>query len=228
LDRAIKRLHNKHLQPEERWGAVQAVLSDPSDAALDAALKRFSIYVDPSTVDNEEKEYIADSLAARGEEIVPRLRVALGEQESITWLVRIAGRVLAREGLHDLLLEIVRGFDTEYERNPERKIQVVMALADFPGEATAAAIAPFLDDVNETVRFQAVATAFEADVEGPVVEGLVRILLEDESVRVRNAVLEGLADKEWSLKGHRGAVEEKLPKGYAIDRNGTVKRRPKG
>ena len=226
LEKNIKKLLNKYLQPEERWSAVQAVVADESDAAVDALLQRFTLFIEPSSVDDEEKEYIADALGGRGEKILPHLKKALRKQESISWLVRIAGRILPRDGLRDLLLEVLAGFDTEYERNPERKIQLVLALADFPCEATAAAVAPFLEDVNETVRFQAVTTLFAAGCDA-VREPMLAAFLKEESVRVKTAILDGLLQSGWPVTGHRGEVEKALPKGYLLDRAGTIKKRPK-
>jgi hypothetical protein len=226
LEKNIKKLLNKYLQPEERWGAVQAITHDESDAAVDALLRRFTIYIEPSAQDNEEKEFIADALASRGEKILPRLKKALHAQESITWLVRIADRILPRDALRDLLLEILATFDTEYERNPERKIQLIMALADFPGEETAKGVIPFLDDVHETARFQAVSTLFAVQGESAR-EALVALFLKEESVRVKHAVLDGLVAAGWPVTGHRGEVEKALPKGFLLDRAGAIRKRPK-
>lgn len=226
LEKNVKKLLNKYLQPEERWGAVQAVVGDHCDAATAALLQRFTIYVEPSAVDNEEKEYIADALASRGEAILPQVKQALRVQESISWLVRIASRILPREGLRDLLIELLGELDTEYERNPERKIQLIMALADFPDEPTARAVVRFLEDVNETARFQAVATAFTCRSE-TAREPLIKLFLEDESMRVKNAVLDGFVETGWAVTGHRGEVEKALPKGYVIDRAGVIRHRPK-
>jgi len=226
LEKAIKRLLNKYLQPEERWGAVQAVLDDDSEVAVDALLQRFTIYVEPSAQDNEEKEHIADALASRGEKILPQVKKAMRKHESISWLVRIAGRILSRDALRDLLLEILGEFDTEYERNPERKIEVILSLAEFPGEETAKAVIPFVEDVNETARFQAVSTLFAAKSE-LAREPVIKAFLAEESVRVRTAILEGLIASEWPVTGHRGEIEKALPKGYLIDRAGVIKKRPK-
>jgi len=226
LERNIKKLLNKYLQPEERWGAVQAIVHDESDAAADALLLRFTVYIEPSSLDNEEKEYIADALASRGEKLLPRLKKAFHEQESITWLVRIADRILPRDGLRDLLLQILSTFDTEYERNPERKIQLIMALAEFPGEDTAKGVVPFLEDVHETARFQAVSTLFAAKSDSAR-EALVALFLKEESVRVKHAVLDGLVEAGWPVTGHRGEVEKALPKGYLVDRAGAIRKRPK-
>jgi hypothetical protein len=226
LEKNIKKLLNKYLQPEERWGVVQAVLADPSAAATAALLQRFTIYIEPSAADNEEKEYIADALASRGEAILPQIRQALRTQESISWLVRIASRILPRDGLRDLLIELLGELDTEYERNPERKIQLIMALADFPGDEATAAVLRFLEDVHETARFQAVATAFACRGEAAR-EPLIRLFLQDESMRIKNAVLDGFVETGWPVTGHRGEVEKALPKGYVIDRAGVIRRRPK-
>lgn len=227
LERNIKRLLNKHLHPEERWAAVRAVAEDPSEAAVDAMIRRFGVYVEPSAVDNEEKEYIADVLVGRGRIVVPQVERSMRRMDSITWQVSILGRILPRDALRDILIALAGEFDTEYERNPERKIQTIMALADFEGEGTAAAVVRFLDDVNETVRFQAVAT-LAAVRNDAAREPLVRTLLTEESVRVKNAILDLLVDTGWSVHGHRGSVEQILPKGYVIDRAGVVKKRPKG
>ena len=226
LEKNIKKLLNKYLQPEERWSAVQAVVADQSDAAVDALLQRFTIFIEPSAVDDEEKEYIADALGGRGENILPHLQKALRKQESISWLVRIAGRILPRDGLRDLLLEVLSGFDTEYERNPERKIQLILALADFPEEAIAAGVVPFLEDVNETVRFQTVTTLFAAGCD-VVREPMLAAFLKEESVRVKTAILDGLLQTGWPVTGHRGEIEKALPKGYLLDRAGAIKKRPK-
>jgi len=226
LEKNIKKLLNKYLQPEERWSIVQAVIADHSEAATAALLQRFTIYMEPSAADNEEKEYIADALASRGEAILPQIRQALRVQESISWLVRIASRILPRDGLRDLLVELLGELDTEYERNPERKIQLIMALADFPSEESAKAAARFLEDVHETARFQAVATCFTCRSE-QAREPLIKLFLEDESTRVKNAVLDAFVETGWPVTGHRGEVEKALPKGYVIDRAGVIRHRPK-
>ncbi|MBI5486751.1 MAG: hypothetical protein HY905_05425 [Deltaproteobacteria bacterium] len=226
LEKNIKKLLNKYLQPEERWSAVQAVIADESDAAVDALLQRFTVYTEPSAVDDEEKEHIADALAGRGEKILPHLKKALRKQESISWLARIAGRILPRDGLRDLLLEVLAGFDTEYERNPERKIQVILALGDFPGEITAKGVVPFVEDVNETVRFQAASTLFAAGND-LAREPLLAAFLKEESVRVKTAILDGFLQTAWPVTGHRGEIEKALPKGWILDRAGTIKKRPK-
>lgn len=226
LEKNIKKLLNKYLQPEERWGVVQAVLADPSEAATAALLQRFTIYIEPSAADNEEKEYIADALASRGAAILPQIKQALRSQESISWLVRIASRILSRDELRDLLIELLGELDTEYERNPERKIQLIMALADFPGDEVTGAVIRFLEDVHETARFQAVATAFACRGEAAR-EPLIRLFLQDDSMRIKNAVLDGFVETGWPVTGHRGEVEKALPKGYVIDRAGVIRRRPK-
>jgi hypothetical protein len=226
LEKHIKKRLNKYLQPEERWGAVQAVIEDPSDAAVDALLQRVTVYAEPSAVDNEEKEYIADALAGRGEKILPQLRKAFRNQESISWLIRVADRILPRDGLRTLLLEVLATYDTEYERNAEPKIQVILSLADIPGDETARGVVPFVDDVNETARFQAVSTLFAAKSE-LAREPLLAAYLKEESVRVKNAILEGFVEAGWPATGHRGELEKILPKGYLLDRSGAIKKRPK-
>ncbi len=226
LERHIKRLLNKHLHTEERWASLQAVAEDRSDAAVDALVRRLGIYVEPSAVDNEEKEYVADVLAGRGDAVVPSLLRSFKAMETVTWQVRILGKILHRDALRDILIDLLAGFDTEYERNPQRKIEVIKEMAEFDGERVAGAVARFLEDVNEEVRFQALA-ALAGIRDESTREAVVAALLREESVRVRNAAIDLLVDAGWAVHGHRGAVEEILPKGFVVDRSGVVKRRPK-
>ena len=66
----------------------------------------------------------------------------------------------------------------------------------WPPESADATI--FLADVNETVRFHAVASTFAQNDEASV-GPLLEMASAEESVRIKNKVAEGLAQKGWVL-----------------------------
>ena len=96
------------------------------------------------------------------------------------------------------LIELLGNFDTEYARNVEPKVQIIQALEEVVSEDVREAVAPFLEDVNETVRFHAVQTTF-AQNNPESVAPMVKLLEAEESVRVKNKVAEGLLFRGWAI-----------------------------
>ena len=101
-------------------------------------------------------------------------------------------------------------------------MQTVMALADVEGEEVTEALLPFLKDVNETVRFQTVVALAKHGLESKAREPLLEVMCEDESIRVRNEVVDAFARLEWPTKGYRKQVGSILPKGYKVEKSGKI------
>src|SRR6185312_12381652 len=95
-------------------------------------------------------------------------------------------------------------------RNVEPKVQVIQALEEVVSEDVRAGVEPFLEDVNETVRFHAVQVTF-AQNNTESVKPLVKLLEAEESVRVKNKVAEGLLFRGWAIPADlRDAVAKAL------------------
>src|SRR6185312_7026213 len=118
--------------------------------------------------------------------------------EQLTWPIKILRELLDDQAYEDELVELLGRFDTEYARNVDPKIQVIQALESVVSEDVREAVAPFLEDVNETVRFHAVQTTF-AQNDPESVPALIKLLENEESVRVKNKVGEGLTFRGWVL-----------------------------
>src|SRR5262249_21195548 len=143
--------------------------------------------------DQEEKEVAFQGVIAAGDDCVPAViqfcKVAIKKSEQLTWPLKILHELLEDGEYHDELIELLTLFDTEYARNVEPKIQLIQALEEVVSEEVREAVAPFLEDVNETVRFHAVQTTF-AQNEPKSLPSLVKLLETEESVRVKNKVAE--------------------------------------
>jgi HEAT repeat protein len=84
----------------------------------------------------------------------------------------------------------------------------------------AGAVVRFLEDANETVRFQAVGALLaqaDADQYRPA---LLRCFSQEESVRVRNRILDGFATRTWEVGEMAAEVKSRLPSGYTLDKQG--------
>jgi HEAT repeat protein len=107
-------------------------------------------------------------------------------------------------------------FDTEYVRNPEPKGQLIGVLEEYPCDDVREAVEPFLTDVSEPVRFQAVTTVFAMNDERSV-PSMVAAMEEEESLRIKNRIAAGIAERGWSIpESLRDTCKNALPDGYQL------------
>src|SRR5580693_3766323 len=178
--------------------AIQMLADMKTPDAAAALLKRFTFVIDPSITDAEEKEVAFQGIVAAGKDVVPAVTEFCLRAEALTWPLKLLRELLEDEAYEAELIELLGGFDTEYARNVEPKVQLLQALEESVSEDVREAVAPFLEDVNETVRFHAVVVTFaQGKVES--VPALVKLLEGEESVRVKNKVAEGLAFRGWII-----------------------------
>ncbi len=103
-----------------------------------------------------------------------------------------------------------------------------MTLEDYKHDKITPAVAPFLQDVNETARFHAVATTLAQGHESSL-PALLAVLPEEESFRIKNKVADGIASRGWSIPDDlRAETRKHLPPGFSIDGEGRLKKREGG
>jgi HEAT repeat protein len=227
MKRRIKKAHNKYTPAEERYAALQGLAEDGSKPAIDALIKRFSFYVEPLTTDEREKEYVYDVLLGQGPEIIPQLIESIRTSDSLHWQLKLYHELASEREVLSTLIDIIEGYDTEYEKNPQRKIQIIASLGDWKTPEVAEVLLRFLEDVDEEVRYQTVQSLMRQDPE-IVRDRLMDVALEDESNRIRDFVIDGLIEREIPIKGYsrRKEFEEMLGPDRLVDRQGRIKRRP--
>jgi HEAT repeat protein len=202
---------DKRAQTYDRLEAIQALVAMQTSDAAAALLKRFSFSIDPSITDQEEKELAYQGIVAAGKEAVPAVREHCARSDTLTWPIKVLRALLDDDEYRDALVDLLDRFDTEYARNVEPKVQVISALEEIASGEVREAVEPFLEDVNETVRFHAVQTTFaQGDAES--VPSLVKLVAAEESVRVKNKVAEGLAQRAWVIAAD---LRDVLRKGLA-------------
>src|SRR5687768_6639669 len=155
LKKWAERAQNRRAQAIDRWEAIQALVNAKSPEAVEALLPRFTFYVDPSITDQDEKDLAFDGIVAVGEGAVEPVVAFLRRADSISWPLKMLDRILGAEAVVEKLLELLAGMDTEYERDPQRKIQMLAALEERVDPRIASVAVRFLQDANETVRFHA-------------------------------------------------------------------------
>jgi hypothetical protein len=224
LVKEIRTANNKYTPKDYRQVALSYVIecAKKKDAeAISGLLFRLNVNCEPSTEDEKEKDWACETLVEIGRDGLPQLRKSLRCAESVTWMHRILRQVVTPEEYKAELLDVLNDFDTEYERNPDRKLQTIVALAEVSGPEVVAAIVRFLDDVDETVRFQAVAALVQhADEQAR--EPLLDRLVKEESIRIRDEIIAAFALLSWSTAGYKNKIDELLPKGYRHEKSGKI------
>jgi hypothetical protein len=82
-----------------------------------------------------------------------------------------------------------------------------------------------LNDVNEPARFHAAATILVQN-EPESILALLDCLIDEESVRVKNKIVDGFIAREWGVpEEKREDVRKSLPSGVTVDAAGQFKRR---
>jgi HEAT repeat protein len=227
LERNVNRAVNKYAQSPDRYKALQALLADGSPDALYGALRRFGMMYDKSIEDEQEKEWLFDALVDKGAAIIPQLERYLQSAESISWPLRLLDKVAAREHELQIVAAVLARHEPGYERDPTKKIQLLNHLAALKESGAPALVAPYLDDMDEGVRYAAAEALIRLGNEDVGRAPLIEHFVSDgeESLRVRLLIADGFVERGWLIKSHRPAFDKKLPDQFTIDREGRLKKK---
>ena len=216
---------SKRAQAYDRQEALQELAKLGTADAVQALLKRFTFNTDPSITDQEEKDIAFDGILRAGKEAVEPVRAFAAKAESLNAPIRILKEILPEEELVEELLVWLSRWDTEYAKFIDPKLQILQELENFVHPKIRAAVEPFLQDVNEPARFHAVASTF-AQKDPEAMKALLDAMIEEESVRIRNKIAEGVRMAGWSVpEERRDAVRKVLPYEFGIDGEGKITKR---
>jgi hypothetical protein len=198
LVRLEKLVANKLSQNYDRQEAIEELSKLATAESAAVLLKRFNWSMDPSITDQDEKESAARGIAAAGEKALDPIREYCKKAESLTWPLKVLKEIVPRERFAEELLAVLDLFDTDYVRNAQPKVQLIAMLEEYPSEDVRVAVEPFLQDASEPVRFTAVATIFGMN-DSSVVPSLIAALEQEESLRVKNRIAQGLGERGWAV-----------------------------
>ena len=123
------------------------------------------------------------------------------------------------------LLRWLAKWDTEYAKFVDPKVQILTALEEHRHAAIREGVERFLEDVNEPARFHAASTLLAQD-DAAALPALAQLMLDEESVRVRTRIAEGLAARAGpSRRTSASAVRKTLAAGLRARRRGRVTKR---
>jgi HEAT repeat protein len=215
----------RRVQNYDRQEAIQTLSEMGTSEAVEVLLKRFTFHMDPSITDQEEKDSAFRGILRAGRGAIEPVRAFAAKAESLAWPMKIIRAIVDEGEYTEELLGWLSKWDTDYAKFVEPKVQILTALEEQRHPRIREEVERFLEDVNEPARFHAAATLL-AQGDAEAVSGLTKLLLEEESVRVRTKVAEGLTARGWPLaEESRAGVRNVLPPGYTLDGSGRVTKR---
>lgn len=211
---------SKYSQSDVRMKALQSLRDDGSPEALYAMMRRFGMMYDKSIEDEQEKDWVFETLVEKGGRVLEPLKKYLQTADSISWPLRLLDKVVAtKDEQIDVIEEILARHEPGYERDPTKKIQLLNHLGGLRHARLPGLALPYLSDMDEGVRYAAVEAMLRLGDEGAAREPLLEHFVseKEESLRIRIRIADGFAEQSWTLGGRRAEVEKRLPDAFQIE-----------
>jgi hypothetical protein len=227
FDKLVGRLVSKNMQHEERLAAIEQLAAEDSDRAIAALFRRWDLTADKQREDLAEKELLRDVLIEKGGRVLPHLKAHNDRSVNITWPLHVLKAVVEEVELVDELLRVLGKEQARVAAfKPEKKVALLRLLSDYDDARITAAACASLDDFDPDVRFEAIQLIVRVgddSARGPLVD---RLISDDEDAgRVREAILECLATRQWSVADRRADVTPHLGTRFEIAGSGQVQPR---
>lgn len=223
--RAAKKLANKHVQTAERKRCIEILEAAGTTDAVRALLGRFTFRTQVQIVDEDEKEFAYQALLRLGATAIPAIEEFVHQEEAIYWPLRALSQIAGEDVAVRLLLREIDGITEAYDRDVARKHELVSNLREFQTPAVFDKLVALLGDETEEVRILAIdGLSFFENVDPG--QHLVPLLLsEDETVRVKQMILDMVIHRGWNVKKFKKELSAKLPEQFWIDDTGVIQRR---
>jgi hypothetical protein len=204
LDRSIRRTTDKFIQSPDRFDAMEKLRANGSEQAIYGLVRRFGFVYDKTIEDEQEKNWVQETLASFGERALEPVKRFILEGETISQALAVLERTATPEMVLAIIDELSEREEQGYTRHPQKKIQFLTWLGEWKGAEPAEVakrIIPYLADFDETVRFTAVdSLAHQKDetvARAPVLDALIRP--EEESRRILVRIADVLVDTAWRV-----------------------------
>jgi hypothetical protein len=222
-ERNASRAINKYAQSPDRLKALQTLLGEGSPEALYAVMRRFGMMYDKTIDDEQEKNYVFESLVEKGGVVLEPLKKYMLAADSISWPLRVLDKVVGtKDEVISVLTKVLERHEPGYERDPTKKIQLLNHLAGIKNARVPPLCAPYLTDMDAGVRYAAAEALLAQADEEAARERLLDVFTSDqeESLRLRIRIADGFADLGWPLGDKRAEVEKRLPDAFTIEARG--------
>jgi hypothetical protein len=223
IARLQKKVKEPHGEASVRVNAAYKLHEMGTPEAMGALLQRFTITVSPSVQDEDEKEQVLAWVVSYGQDAVDILTAFLKRERQVYWPFRALREILSDQELIEKCNELLRYHWEHPPATVEPQTQLIRALHGLHSQELEETIRLFLDERDDDIVIATLDYLFELENEDSRVAVLESYLDAEDRPRVRAHILERLCQEGWNVKGYRPRIEESLPPGYTLTRDGKVK-----
>jgi len=224
IEKLVKRLTETGGENGPRIDAAEKLAEMDTPEATYALLKRFTISSKVITQDIEEKRAVVRMIADKGEEAVEPILRFLKSHHQVEWAVQALSGILTQEELAPKMVDVLENVAQNPFTAAEHRASLIKAMHGHVTPEIGAALRKSLHDDDDDVRIAAIEAMSEVGEE--MREPLLETFLESEDrPRIRIAIAELFAEREWPVKGYRPKVETALPEGFVLNSKGLIKNR---
>jgi len=232
LQKTIDKATNKLAQQVDRWGALEKLKDDGTEAALFGLCKRFGVTSMKSVDDEQEKSWVVDTLVAVGPAALAPLVRYMKTAEQLAFPLRVLERIADRAKTLEVADQLFASEPPGYVRMPERRIDLLRWFSEWKpatDDDVIARFTPYVADFDENSRFTAIEGMAGRDpvkIAPPLIAALIKP--DEESGRIKRTILEVLEKAKAPLGDQAKAVEAALSGPLADDfkvDGGLVKKR---
>lgn len=156
IDKLVVRTKERYAQPEYRREAMEKLLAMGTPEALTGVLSRFTVVAQSPHWDEEEKRWLVDELAQRGDPARQALLAFLKRADHIAFAAKALARLANKDELVDDLIAALHARTPEDHRTTQGKAELVAALAETASPKALPAVVPYLHDHADDVQCTAV------------------------------------------------------------------------
>jgi len=224
VDKLIKRLTETGGEDGPRIEAAEKLDELDTPEATYALLRRFTMSSKVISGDVEEKRMVVRMLVDKGEAAVEPILKFMKTHHQVEWPVRALMEILPQEQWAPRLVDILENVAQNPFTSPEHRTSLIKAMHGHITPEIAATLRRSLEDDDDDVAIAAIQAIAELgeEVREPLLELFIRA---ENRPRIRIAVGEICADREWAVKGYRPSIEAALPDGFHITSKGFIRRK---
>jgi HEAT repeat protein len=224
IDRLVKRLTETAGEDGPRIEAAEKLSEMDTPEATYALAKRFTMSSKVITQDIEEKRMVVQLLVDKGEDAIDPILRFLKSHHQVEWPVRALTQILPNDQLVPKLVDVLEKVALNPFTSPEHRTSLIKAMQGHVTPEIAATLKKSLEDDDDDVRIAAIEAIAEVgeDVREALLEAFIK---SDDRPRIRIAIAELFADRDWPVKGYRPSIEASLPQGFQLNAKGHIRRR---
>ena len=156
IEKLTLRVKERYAQPEYRREAMDKLLAMGTPEAYAAVLKRFSVVVQSPHWDEEEKRWLCDELATRGEPARQAVKTFLAHEDHVAFAAKTLSKLSATPAAYVAdLVEALTARTPDDHRTTQGKAELINALRDGGDGSVVSTVVAYVDDHADDVQLTA-------------------------------------------------------------------------